>query len=228
MFPKKRYQPFSVILCVLFVYVLAGHLLHRYVIPEPVPNAAMYPVSGDVISNPFAGEKIIFIKSGIETGGAYSLREFHLKPGGAVPRAHIHRDYDETFKVIQGRLTVICNGSEHVLGPGDSLTIPRGTAHQPVNQGHVELVTMNRVSPAAMHDLMLAQTHGFFTEKDCPRSKKEFFLQAMLFVDYYRTYTADIPIPAQRVLSFLLAPTARLLGYRTWRPQYSKKWKKSM
>ncbi len=225
MFTKKIYQPFSVISCVLGVYIFVGQLIHRYVLPEPVPDDTMYPVSGDVITNPFAGEQIIFIKSGIETGGAYSLREFHLKPGGAVPRAHIHSDYDETFKVIRGRLTVICNGSEHVLQPGDSLTIPRGTAHQPVNTGNVELVTINRVSPAAKHDLMLAQTHGFFTEKDRPRSKGEFFLQAMLFVDYYKTYTADLPVPAQKILSFLLAPTARLLGYRTCRPHYSKKWK---
>ncbi|QHT70844.1 cupin domain-containing protein [Rhodocytophaga rosea] len=225
-FTKKIYHPFSVILCLLVVYILVGQLLHRYVFPEPVPNDTMYPVSGDVITNPFAGEQIIFLKSGIETSGAYSLREFHLKPGGAVPSAHIHSDYHETFKVIQGKLTLICNGSEHVLGPGDSMTIPRGTAHQPVNKGSVELVTINKVSPAARHDLMLAQTHGFFTEKAQARSKIEFFLQAMLFVDYYKTYRADIPIRAQKILSFILAPTARLLGYRTWKPQYSKKWKK--
>ncbi|RDC66245.1 cupin domain-containing protein [Adhaeribacter pallidiroseus] len=226
MFIKKFYRLISVIICILLVYIFVGQFIHRYVFPEPLPHNTMYPVAGDVITNPFAGEQITFLKSGIETNGAYSLREFRLKPGGAVPRAHMHTDYDETFKVIQGSLTVICNGSEHVLQPGDSLTIPRGTAHQPVSKGNEEIVTINRVVPAAKHDLMLAQTHGFFTEKDRPRSKAEFFLQAMLFVDYYRTYTADIPILAQKVLSFLLAPTARLLGYRTWKPQYSKKWKK--
>jgi mannose-6-phosphate isomerase-like protein (cupin superfamily) len=226
MFFKKFHRFFFMIIYILLIYILVGQVIHRYILPEPVPHDTMYPVSGDIITNPFAGEQIIFIKSGLETGGAYSLREFHLKTGGAVPRAHIHNDYDETFKVIQGRLTVVCNGSEHILQPGDLLTIPRGTAHQPVNNGNVELVTMNRVSPAGMHDFMLAQMHGFLTEKDRPRSKGEFFLQAMLFADYYKTYTADIPIPAQKILSFLLAPTARLLGYRTWKPQYSKKWKK--
>ncbi|WP_199200252.1 cupin domain-containing protein [Adhaeribacter arboris] len=160
----------------LVIYVGVGNLIHHYIFPEPEPPVDMYPVTGDSIVNDFAGEKIIFMQSGMETKGAYSIREFHLKPGGAVPRAHIHRDYEETFKVIQGRLTVICNGSEHVLRPGDSLTIPRGTAHQPINKGTVELVTINRVSPAARHDLMLAQTHGFLTEKDQPRSKGEFFL----------------------------------------------------
>jgi quercetin dioxygenase-like cupin family protein len=185
----------------------------------------MYPVSGDIIVNAFAGEKIIFLKTGIETGGAYSLREFHLQPHGAVPRAHIH-DYDETFKVTHGRLTLILNGKTRILYPGDSLTISAGDAHQPVNNDTAELITINRVTPAAKHDLMLVQTHGFLTEKTTPRSKQEFFLQAMLFVDYYGTYTAELPVGVQKILSFLLAPTARLAGHNTWKREYSMKWKK--
>lgn len=217
-------QKIFVVTALLIAYVLIGNFFHRYIFPEPEPDASMYPASGDVITNPFAGEQIIFLKTGLETGGAFSLREFHLKPGGAVPRAHRH-EYDEMFKVIQGRLTLIWNGQEQILGPGDSVTIPAGDAHQPINRDTLELVTINRVSPAEKHDLMLAQTHGFLTEKASPRSKSEFFFQAMLFVDYYGTYTADLPVTVQKVLSFLLAPTARLLGYKTWRPDYSVKWK---
>jgi hypothetical protein len=80
--------------------------------------------------------------------------------------------------------------------------------------------------PAGKHDLMLAQTHGFLTAKETPRSKGEFFLQAMLFVDYYGTYTADMPVPVQKTLSYLISPTARLMGYRTCTPEFSLKWKK--
>ena len=223
----KNYPFFSMMIYGLFIYFICGYLIHAYVLPEPVPTEEMYPVSGDVITNSFAGEQIIFIKSGIETGGQYSVREFHLKAGGAVPRAHIHTEYDETFKVIKGTLTVILNGEERVLNPGDSLMVPRGVAHQPMNKGAIELVTMNSVSPAGLHDLMLAQMHGFFTEKERVRTKAEFFLQAMLFVNYYKTYTADLPVVVQKILSFLLAPTARIVGYRSWRSEYSMKWKKA-
>lgn len=224
---KKIVNTSLIILCFLVAYVLIGNVFHRYIFPEPEPSVSMYPVSGDIIVNAFAGEKIIFLKTGIETDGAYSLREFHLQPGGAVPRAHIH-DYDETFKVMQGKLTLIWNGKTRVLHPVDSLTISAGDAHQPVNNDTTELVTINRVTPAARHDLMLAQTHGFLTERAVPRSKREFFLQAMLFVDYYGTYAAEFPVRVQKILSFLMAPTARLAGYKTWNPEYSMKWKKDL
>ena len=180
--------------------------------------------TGDIIINPFADEKIVFLKSGIETGGAFSERELHLLPNWSVPKAHIH-DYDETFRVVQGTLTLRIDNEILELQAGDSKTVQRGTAHQPQNQQPVELITINRVSPAGKHDLMLAQTHGFLTAKSEPRSKVEFFLQAMLFVDYYGTYTAGLPVGLQKALSFIMAPTARLLGYHTWRPEYSKKWK---
>jgi mannose-6-phosphate isomerase-like protein (cupin superfamily) len=215
-----------ILLSFIVAYIVVGHLFHRYIFPEPEPDATLYPASGDIITNAFAGEQIIFLKSGSETGGAYSLREFHLKPGGAVPKAHLH-EYDETFMVTHGRLTLMWNGHAHVLQPGDSITVPAGDAHQPLNNDTVELVTINRVSPAGKHDLMLAQTHGFLTEKALPRSKAAFFLQAMLFVDYYGTYTADLPVPVQKTLSFLVAPTARLMGYSTWRREYSMKWRKT-
>lgn len=127
---------------------------------------------------------------------------------------------------MRGTLTLIWNGKERVLNPGDSLTVPGGDSHQPLNNDTTELVTISWVRPAAKHDLMLGQTHGFLTERIIPRSKWEFFLQAMLFVDYYGTYTAEIPVRVQKILSFLIAPTARLTGYKTWRPEYSMKWKK--
>lgn len=212
------------ILFVFFGYVLIGNLFHRVVFPETEPGEEMYPDSGDTIANPFAGEKIIFLKSGIETDGAFSERELHLLPNGSVPKAHIH-DYDETFRVVQGKLTLRISHEIHVLQVGDSKTVPSGTIHQPQNQQPVELITINRVAPAGKHDLMLAQVHGFLTEKNKPPSKVEFFLQAMLFVDYYGTYTAGLPVGAQKTLSFIMAPTSRLLGYRTWRPEYSTKWK---
>lgn len=223
MMAKKFIKTCGAVFLALLAYVLIGNVFHHVISPESVPGADMYPVSGDVIVNPFAGERILFRKAGIETNGAYSEREMTLQPHGAVPQPHIHALYDENFTVLRGRLTIVVAGAAHEFGPGQSLTIPRGVPHQPFNNSDEEVVTINRVTPAEKHDLMLAQVHGFFTEKATPRT--DFFLQAMLYAVYYDTYLAGMPIPAQKALSFTLAPTARLMGYRSWRREYSLKWK---
>jgi mannose-6-phosphate isomerase-like protein (cupin superfamily) len=128
---KKKLKKVLIIVILFVGYVLIGNLFHRYIFPEHDPDVSMYPVSGDTITNAFAGEKIVFIETGIETGGAFSLRQFHLKPGGAVPKAHLH-EYDETFTVTQGRMTLHWKGKTYILNPGASITVPAGDA--PTNE----------------------------------------------------------------------------------------------
>jgi mannose-6-phosphate isomerase-like protein (cupin superfamily) len=207
-------------------YVLGGALLHQWVFPEPAPDRTNYPASGDEIVNCFSGERLVILRSGHETGGSYSENEIHLQPGGAVPKAHVHLKSDETFEVIRGQLTLIVDGRQIVLGPGEAYTIPMGVPHQPFNKGSEPVVARVRITPAGQHDLMLAQVHGFLTEKEAPRGEREWFLQAMLYSTYYGTYLAKPPVVVQKILSFLIAPTARLLGYRSWYRDYSLKWKR--
>jgi quercetin dioxygenase-like cupin family protein len=46
--------------------------------------------------------------------------------GDSQPHAH---EYDEYMVVLQGSFTLIIDGRETVLGPGDEYFIPRGVAH---------------------------------------------------------------------------------------------------
>jgi hypothetical protein len=56
---------------------------------------------------------------------------------------------------------------------------------------------------------------------------KPSFLQMMLFVREYDVYPASPPPAVVRVLSFLLAPTARLVGYRSFYPEYAERFLRS-
>jgi hypothetical protein len=49
------------------------------------------------------------------------------------------------------------------------------------------------------------------------------FLQMMLFVQAYDVYPVSPPPAVVRVISFLLAPTARLVGYRSFYPEYAER-----
>ena len=62
-----------------------------------------------------------------QTGGSFSVMEQWMRPGFGPP-AHVHT-VDEWFFVLEGAMEMRINDRELVGKPGDSVWIPRGTAH---------------------------------------------------------------------------------------------------
>jgi quercetin dioxygenase-like cupin family protein len=62
------------------------------------------------------------------TGGAYSLIHVTAPPDFGTPY-HLHHDEDEAFYVLEGELTVICEGKKTVVGTGGYIFLPRGVPH---------------------------------------------------------------------------------------------------
>jgi quercetin dioxygenase-like cupin family protein len=62
------------------------------------------------------------------TGGAYSLTHLTAPPDFGTPY-HLHHDEDEAFYVLEGELTVTCDGKKTVLGAGGYIFLPRGVPH---------------------------------------------------------------------------------------------------
>lgn len=81
------------------------------------------------ISNTATGEKVTYLETSRETGGARSSFEMQAQPGGGVP-AHQHADHDELVEVLDGEIEVTLNGVRRRLGPGERVVIERGTTHQ--------------------------------------------------------------------------------------------------
>src|SRR3954471_11561439 len=65
---------------------------------------------------------------GDATGGAFDVVEIEGRRGD-MPPLHVHRDHDEAFHVIEGRLSVHLPGRTVELGPGDALFAPRDVPH---------------------------------------------------------------------------------------------------
>ena len=78
--------------------------------------------------NPVIGDKIVFAKTSQETGGAYTLIELELAPGGGNT-LHVHHTFTETFIPMQGGLEVQCGQERRVIGPGEFFTVPIGATH---------------------------------------------------------------------------------------------------
>lgn len=63
-----------------------------------------------------------------ESGGAFFLAEQHI-PAGHVTPLHVQPHEDETFHVLDGRLTVHLGGREVTAGAGETVLVRRGTPH---------------------------------------------------------------------------------------------------
>lgn len=200
------------------LYFGLGVLLHHVVFPEEEPPEWAYARPGFAFETP-TGERIQLIRGAIETGGEFAEVRFDLAPGGHAARAHIHPHQEERFEVLSGSLTALVGEKEEVVSTGETLVVPPGTPHQPFNRGDVEMRSIARVTPPGKLLLFFGQMSGI--------DFKPSFLQMMLFVQEYEVYPVSPPPAVVRVMSFLLAPTARLVGYRSFYPEYAERFLRS-
>jgi quercetin dioxygenase-like cupin family protein len=63
-----------------------------------------------------------------QTGGAFALLD-QTVPGGYAPPRHIHREEDEAWYLLDGRVTFYCGSRTLAAGPGSFVFLPRGVEH---------------------------------------------------------------------------------------------------
>ncbi len=207
-----------VLVTLVVLYFGLGAMLHYVVFPEEEPPDWAYPRSGFAFETP-TGEKMVVMRSGVETGGEFAQAQFNLIPGGHVAREHIHPYQEERFQILAGSLVAVVDGREKVVSAGETLVVPPGTRHQLFNRSDVEKRSLAEIRPAGKLGLFSGQMTGL--------DFKPSFLQVMLFLQEYEVYPANPPPALLRVLSFLLAPTARLVGYRSFYPEYAERFLRS-
>jgi quercetin dioxygenase-like cupin family protein len=82
-----------------------------------------------VIDNPISGERIVIRTSAADTAGRLLCFDVFLPPGGHVPARHVHPHQVERFTVLAGQLRFRIGRRTVLAGPGDTITVPAGTAH---------------------------------------------------------------------------------------------------
>jgi mannose-6-phosphate isomerase-like protein (cupin superfamily) len=138
--------------------------------------------------------------------------------GGGNALVHIHPGADEHFLVKSGRIKVVVDGQERILGTGEGTVVPRGTPHFFLNadRGITEVVI--EFTPAQQHlrffanfARLAANRTDWFSNNGDPH-----FLLIALTLHTYRDhfYLAGPPIFLQKLMFSALAPLARLRGYR--------------
>ena len=133
-----------------------------------------------------------------ETPEVLAVEVTYSEPGKPPPKHH-HPQQDEHFEVISGRLSTKVDGKERELGPGDTLDIPRGVAHQMWNGGEEPVVARWETRPAL-------RTGDWFRALDELNSKGKPGLPSMaaLLTEYDDVFRlATVPKPLVSVLGKL-------------------------
>lgn len=99
-----------------------------------------------------AGGEYRIIISGKETNGTYAIIEMTV-PVGAGPVPHSHKDFEETFYVLEGELTFTSENGTYLAQKGATVSIPKGgLIHNFKNLSNQAAKLLCTVIPAGLDD----------------------------------------------------------------------------
>jgi quercetin dioxygenase-like cupin family protein len=171
--------------------------------------------SGQVIDNPVTGERIIFRRTAADTDGEYLEMDLIVPEATSVAVEHVHRSQSETIEVLSGSFAVTVGGSAwRVLGAGERVEIPADTAHAWRNDGPGAARVRGTLRPALEAEEFFETFYALNRAGRTNAQGVPSLLQMSLTGPRYDVWLARPPRWVQRALFALLAPAARLLGYR--------------
>jgi quercetin dioxygenase-like cupin family protein len=206
------------------VVVSRRHSMRR-VAPEAPPMAK----AGNGIVNPLIGHELNFsghrfhvLESARDTDDG-SLRFDYTAPPGANISEHVHREQEEQFEVVSGKLGIRVGGRELILGPGQKAVGSPGIPHAWWNPSDDEEVRfLVGIRPGLDVETMLETVLGLMrdgkTIGPIPRNPLQLAVLAREIGSWL------VLTPVEKVLFapvVLLAFVGSLLGYRARYPAYS-------
>ena len=182
--------------------------------------------AGDVYENPVTGEYVVVRVGAEESGGELAFADLYVIPGGAVAGEHVHPGIEEVFMVVEGSVGFRVDGREDVAGPGRRLVVPPGAVHYWWNAGDEEAhVVVELRGDARLLEgfvTMLSNIFGMARDGKTDAKGRPNLLQAALLARQFDDVIRFVEPPrvVQKVLFGVLAPIARILGYRAVYPGY--------
>lgn len=162
-----------------------------------------------------------FRSTATDSEGAFVEVEAEYDPMRDVrPPVHRHPRQDEHFEVISGTMSFLVAGTLHEVGPDETIDISRNTLHTVWNNGSERVRFRWRTTPALKTEDMYVTLWGLTAAGRMGRHgqpRPPFLQSACLMFGYRNEYRlAKPPYPVMLPLCALLAPVARLRGYRAY------------
>jgi len=175
--------------------------------------------SRTVLRNDFNKETFIFTDTDDPKVARFDVVLGKGGSGGGNALAHVHPRAEERFVVASGRVKVVIEGVEKLVGAGEDAVVPKGKPHYFVNAWDGDTAFTVEFRPAQQHLLFFANFARLTTEhpewfsvKGDPRF---LLIAASLNTFKDHTYLARPPVFIQKLLFAFLVPFARMAGYET-------------
>jgi mannose-6-phosphate isomerase-like protein (cupin superfamily) len=196
-------------------YLILSIIIHHYLMPMKKIEYNTYFQRGDTFNSISEG----FNQTVLSQNGEWLAIHLEVQPHAPGPPEHIHNDFDETFTVKEGVLSMLVNGQLKMIRPGESFFIPKGTPHKPFNETDQIVIVEdsgNGKNLPARFAYFLKQFYPFVDKMGNNPNNFSILMQMSVYGDDMDTWIAGPPIGVQKVLRFVLAPTARLVGYKNY------------
>lgn len=188
---------------------------------------------GDVYENRVTGEYVVILRGTEDRGEGPGIAHLTARPGAAVVGEHFHPHMIERFTVLRGRLDARIAGRTLSLEPGQSATVEAGVVHDWWNASGTEeahvVVEVERKAGADGFDadrfeLLIGMLFGLANDGKVDRKGRPFPLQAAVIADEFADVVVFTHPPrwVQWLVIGVLAPLARMLGYRAIDPARCK------
>lgn len=207
-------------LFIIVAYLIGGIIFHHYLFPPEKPDYASYFKPGDRFHSDWEAVEQTVVAQ--EDG--WLVMSSILRPRAAGPPVHIHENFDETFYVKEGVLSVLINGEKKTVRAGEKVHIPKGTPHKPFNETDfpviIESAGGEKTFPVEF-GYHLSQIYAIADDWGENLNAFTVIMQFSIYGGELDTWHADgPPIGVQKAIRFTLAPTARLLGYKNYYEKY--------
>lgn len=136
------------------------------------------------------------------------------------PTEHVHPAQKEHWEVLSGELAVAFGGNEDVLADGDTVTLPPGVPHRIWNPSDEPSRVVLAFYPALDAQPL---TETLYVLAQLGKTNDQGHLKLLQFAVTQAAhpdhlYLTAIPVGLQKVLTKLLAPLGRRLGYKATYP----------
>ena len=200
------------------IYLITGAILHETLLSEDELDPQAYLDVGTILES--RAEGFLQVVTRMEADRIWT--RLVLEPQAPGPPEHVHSGFAEVFQVTEGTLSVLYDGEVRQVRAGEELEIPAGVRHKPFNPSNRSVVVEGEKGwLPARFGLFLQQVYGFFNEHPANSRPPRALLQMSLFSPRYDSWLAGPPVLLQRAFFFILAPTARLFGYRSFYEEYA-------